>query len=230
MFHVLCQNSSGCNIEHLQRIYNLLKKRGVNCLERDGFGKTALHYAVESGSVELVKMLIGQGADPTELDDNNKSPMILYLQGNKCQHKHLYFTATAKYDQIFEMLAKAGAKLNHVYTENTIKSECSTDPYSCTLLVNIIRKLANQAVSDDSKPLRSNVLALMHFGATLDIIDSDGRDAMMYAIRSNNTNLVNFLIENKQKLKLTVKLQDKQGKSPVHIVVNPCKFGSFENV
>lgn len=32
----------------LKRIYDQLKKRGVNCLERDSLGNNALHYSVES--------------------------------------------------------------------------------------------------------------------------------------------------------------------------------------
>lgn len=50
LFHILCQNSFGQNIEHLKRIYDLLRKRGVDCLEKDGEGRTALHYAVLSHS------------------------------------------------------------------------------------------------------------------------------------------------------------------------------------
>lgn len=131
---------------------------------------------------------------------------------------------------IFHTLVKAGANLNQVYREDTIKSENSSEPYQCTLLTNIIRKLAYKAITNDSAPLRSNVLAMMHFGAKVDILDSDGRDPLIYSIKSNNINLVDFLIQNRAKLNLLNKVQDKKGKSAVHFVVNPCDFGSFENV
>lgn len=36
----------------------------------------------------------------------------------------------------------------------------------------------------------------MNYGATFNIPDSDGRDAMMYAVINNNENLVKLLIDN----------------------------------
>ena len=48
LFHILSQNAVGCKYEHLRRIYDTFKKRGVNCLETDNFNRSALHYAVIS--------------------------------------------------------------------------------------------------------------------------------------------------------------------------------------
>ena len=58
LFHILSMNASSCAIEHLQRIYDALQKRGVDCRAKDNFGRTALHYAVIGQSLQLVKMLL----------------------------------------------------------------------------------------------------------------------------------------------------------------------------
>ena len=51
----------------------------MDCLEQDGNGRTALHYAVQSASKELVQMLIVEGADPKVMDKDGFSPFIMYL-------------------------------------------------------------------------------------------------------------------------------------------------------
>lgn len=42
----------------MMRIYQQLKKRGVNCLELDYQNRSALHYAVNGGTFNLVEILI----------------------------------------------------------------------------------------------------------------------------------------------------------------------------
>ena len=51
---------------------------------------------------------------------------------------------------------------------------------------------------------------------------------MCIAIEANNLQLVEMLITNKNK-GLDKKVKDAKGKTAVHYVVNPCKFGSYEN-
>ncbi len=81
LFHILSQNAGGCALEHLQRIYEALRKRGVDCKAKDNFGRTALHYAVISGSLQLVQMLLSQegGYDPNEVDNYGHTPLSLFL-------------------------------------------------------------------------------------------------------------------------------------------------------
>jgi hypothetical protein len=57
--HILSMNSKVCKAEHLERIYQTLKKRGVKLEAKDGFKRTALHYAVENRSALLVENLLG---------------------------------------------------------------------------------------------------------------------------------------------------------------------------
>lgn len=74
-------NAGSCKTEHLLRIFETLKKRGVNALQIDEMGRSALHYAVKSKSKELVDLLITQGADPKLLDKEGHSPLTFYLKG-----------------------------------------------------------------------------------------------------------------------------------------------------
>lgn len=48
LFHILSMNAGGCSFEHLKRIYETLKKRGVKTQAKDIFQRTALHYSVKS--------------------------------------------------------------------------------------------------------------------------------------------------------------------------------------
>ena len=52
----------------------------------------------------------------------------------------------------------------------------------------------------------------------------------MHAIINNNEMVVKILLENKKSLRVNVNGQDKAGKSAAHYVVNPLRYGSFENV
>ena len=63
------------------------------------------------------------------------------------------------------------------------------------------------------------MIGLIKYGARMDIADSDGRDALMYAILENDTRLVELILENIGKLKANLDGQDKTGKSAVHYVI-----------
>lgn len=75
-----------------------------------------------------------------------------------------------------------------------------------------------------------NVIGLIENGAKLNVVDSDGRDPIMHAIMKDNIPLLKLILDNKKTLFVHKECQDKAGKSAVHYVVNPEKFGSYENV
>lgn len=61
LMHILAKNSSGGDFTHLRRIYDIFRKRGVNCFERDHSLSNALHYAVWSNCAALVSILLEEG-------------------------------------------------------------------------------------------------------------------------------------------------------------------------
>lgn len=239
LFHILSMNAASCALEHLERIYDALQKRGVDCRAKDNFGRTALHYAVIGGSLQLVKMLLTQaeGYNPNEVDNEGHTPLTLYLQGDK-NSAHQFYHPVFKHENIFFLLVKSGANVNVVYPENHYKPGlrdeeleeehlASYDPkgqYFCTPIINLMR------LNSQNEIMRNNLIGLVEFGARLDITDSDGRDAIMHAIMKDNGMVLKVLFENKSNLHINLAGQDKAGKSAAHYVVNPVRFGSYENV
>ena len=61
----------------------------VNVTTPETKGNTALHYACAAGDVELVKWLIGKGADINAKTDAGKTPMDC-ISGDKEASKALY--------------------------------------------------------------------------------------------------------------------------------------------
>lgn len=89
--------------------------------------------------------------------------------------------------------------------------------------------MIRQTLTSKTKTILSqNLQALVQRGAKFDIVDTDGRDVMAHAVMGNSLSVVRFLIANK-KVGL-LHNSDKEGKSAAHFVVNPCVFGSYENV
>jgi ankyrin repeat protein len=81
--HILAKNSSGGLMHILKRIYDQLRKRGVNCLENDSFGSNALHYAVEAGCYDLCKILIEEKIDVNQINNLGFSPVAVLMKGKK---------------------------------------------------------------------------------------------------------------------------------------------------
>ena len=162
------------------------------------------------------------------------TPLSYFLKGKSSESQ--FYNHVFHQDNIFLSLVKAGADVNFVFPEPDFKPDFkdeeledldSYDPkgkYQTTALINTIRRQPANEI------LRNNIIGLIEFGAKLDVVDSDGRDAVMHAIINNNEMVVKILLENKKSLRVNVNGQDKAGKSAAHYVVNPIRYGSYENV
>ena len=108
--------------------------------------------------------------------------------------------------------------------EDHLGSYDTKGQYYCTPLINLLR------LNPPNDTLRNNLIGLIEFGAKVNFTDSDGRDPIMHAIMKNNIMGLRMMLENKQSLHPNLDGQDKAGKSAAHYVVNPVRYGSFENV
>ncbi|OAQ96547.1 hypothetical protein LLEC1_02349 [Akanthomyces lecanii] len=55
-------------------------RHGANINNVDCFGESALHYAAENGHVEIVELLLAQGADRTMIDSSDRTPLDCCVQ------------------------------------------------------------------------------------------------------------------------------------------------------
>mmetsp|Transcript_17911 Transcript_17911/g.12888 ORF Transcript_17911/g.12888 Transcript_17911/m.12888 type:complete len:132 (+) Transcript_17911:3615-4010(+) len=83
LFHVLAANAGKCSLEHLQRIVAIFAAKAVSWTHKDNEQRTALHYAVRSKSVYLVKTFLEeQGANirVNEKDKAGHTPFSLLIE------------------------------------------------------------------------------------------------------------------------------------------------------
>lgn len=98
--------------------------------------------------------------------------------------------------------------------------------YYCTPII----KLARLSKSEKDKVINNFITKMLEYGASLEITDSIGRDAIMYAVIENKKYILNMINSNKNVLKMNLSGRDHSGKSAVHYAVNPILLGSYENV
>lgn len=115
------------------------------------------------------------------------------MQGDK-NTKLQFYDPFFKAENIFILLAKAGADVNFVYPESHYKPALkegeidvkylhtydSKGKYHCSPLINLLR------LNPADEVMRINLIGLIEFGAKLNVVDSDGRDPIMHAIIKNN--------------------------------------------
>lgn len=193
----------------------------------------------------VIRLLQEGGASAASIDMHGHSPLTVYLKGKSAASVMLHVPTTGVFDPIFEALMTAGADVNLLYPEpdfepaykGEIKSlmkehsaKYDESVYKTTILINMVRQLADSGEEEDEARLVANLRGLLQRGAKFNVHDSDGRDAMSYAVLNNNLGLVKFLIANGRLGLLVRDVQDYAGRSAAHLVVNPCKFGSYENV
>lgn len=81
--HLFAQNSVLITQAQLyDKIYNKLRVKKIPFEETDNFGRNCLHYAMEAGSEDLIKDLLGLGLDPNMLDKEGMSPLGLLVSKN----------------------------------------------------------------------------------------------------------------------------------------------------
>ncbi|EMD97747.1 hypothetical protein COCC4DRAFT_115444, partial [Bipolaris maydis ATCC 48331] len=80
---------------------NILLLRGAKVEARDSSGRTALHYAVEGGSLGCIKALLEAGADAQTADNDGIFPI----------HSVVYFINNCEVGDIISCLCAHGADL-----------------------------------------------------------------------------------------------------------------------
>lgn len=183
-----------------------LIKLGVNVNSKKNNNDTALIWASENGHIQIVKLLLQAGAD---LEHKNKS-------GNTA----LYYACLEDHDEIVSLLVSAGATLENRFNNgNTVLMEAINGEKS--KVVEILLKEAkinvNQQNDFGNTPLieaaqkrdrgrNRNIIfdMLLQAGVDLNIKNTQGRTALICAVKDGHIDIVKSLI-NTQGINLFIK-------------------------
>ena len=118
--------------------------------------------------------------------------------------------------------------------EARVSQESKTKPkdeveHKTTILINKCR-FANTRSCSLAKEEFEQLKYLLSKGCTFGVLDSDGHDGLHYAIKNNDTLLVELIRQSFDKNGLIVDLKDADGNTAVHNCVQTSEFGSFENL
>ena len=103
----------------LKRIYDQLKKRGVNCLDQDSLGNNALHYAVDCNCYDLCHILIQEKIDINAVNHAGFTPLTILMKGERGASMLLRDLGLEKCNPLFSLLATSGADVNVKYPEES---------------------------------------------------------------------------------------------------------------
>lgn len=201
LFHSFAQRGGSSSSELYIEIVDELLRYKIDVKAVDNAGKTPLHYAAESKFTYLMEKLVQNGCDPNHVDNSKHTAFSVYLTRHGINDHDIGLFKRLGFD--FKM--KFPAKIKDR------KMEVNALIY---LLANGNRNL----------PLFRTLVAE---GINVNDTDDEGQTPIIYAIKENATKLFKFLLA----LPGTdIKQKDNFGKTPVHYVVNPLPYGSYENV
>ena len=201
VFHTLAQKGGACNQVLTKKIFTTLIHNKVNFNATDNEGKTPLHHAAASSFRVLMEELINHGADINAQDNEGHTPFTLQL-----------LSAPNSIVSFIDLFIAHKANFQARFKVKTHEDEIEMGPL--TYLI--------------SKGNRNMDLLklLINNGLLVNEQDENGDSGLIYAIKQNSTRLVKFILSFPNLDKTTL---GSDGKNPIHCVVNPLEFGSFEN-
>jgi ankyrin repeat protein len=183
-----------------------LIEKGLNVNDQENrTQQTPLLCATNFNKIEMIKFLISKGANPNIGDNSNRTPLILASMKNYCELLEVLVSYKAnvnakttsgqtallfaKQSCAIEILVKSGAKVN-------VQNEYGDTP----LISAVISAVRRQSVDSIN-----SVEILLKAGADVTIKNFDGKDALFYAKKSKNKQII-ALLEN------AIKARQKQSK------------------
>ena len=174
--------------------------------------KTPLHYAIESGNIEIAKYLIDRGANPNIQDAYSKTPLYSAIySGNTEIVKYLLdHNADPNSKSYYTFPLLAAIKLGHT---EIVKSliEHGADLG--------IKNTSAQTLLHYAIELKHTEIAryLIDRGVDIDTRDiSSGKSPLHFAMHMKNMEVVKYLIEHNA----DIDIQDSYGLTPLHLAVD----------
>ncbi|CAD8139697.1 unnamed protein product [Paramecium pentaurelia] len=207
-------NSNGQNLFHLFALYSAqvaqdlkleiieqFEQKNISPYVQDIYQKLPLHYAISKNNDSLVEyFLYNRKCDPNLMDNTENNAFTLLFQRNQ----------NYNFDRMIQLGLVANVKFKILNTNKYIKPFMylvdHLKIYDCWIL----QKYVN-------------------YGIDINEQNEQGLTALNIAIKNNNLEFVKFLI-NQPTFNIQLSLRDQDGKTPIHHVVLPLDFGSYENL
>lgn len=197
LFHTLAKYGSKANIEITTKLGSRLHLRKVDFRQGDMKGCQPVHIAAGSQYPALIRFLLNLGADIHAVDAEGKSAVVHAIEGKKVE------TAL----ETLEALENANFNI-------AFKNE---EGLMVTPIIHAVMQSADKDI----------VLFLLNHKADITARDGRGRNLLVHAIKKNNVQLVEAILDFEG---LDLTCVDDKGWSYVHHAVCPLDLGSYENV
>ncbi|EHK47127.1 hypothetical protein TRIATDRAFT_217580 [Trichoderma atroviride IMI 206040] len=172
---------------------------------------TPLHSAAEAKQTEIAKLLLQYGANVIATDSDGHPPLFFALRRNDINMAHLFIAAAP--DQIkqagkyYKWLPLHFTAHFGIVESMRLLLDCGADPD----LVSDLGSTALALATDNSEIVH----LLIEKGADLNIRDSSGKTAMMFAAWDKNSEILRMLVENGANLDMV----DDKGVCALHYAV-----------
>ncbi|CAD8079248.1 unnamed protein product [Paramecium primaurelia] len=204
LFHIFAIKGRNCGQDMAILIAEELSRRGVDRMSTDNQMNTPLHYACKHDFLQMIKYFLHRNSDPNAFNSDKNTPFSIRLQNN-----YKVFSDPIE----LGLWTSSNANLN-------IQFKVNKKEYCLTPLLYLIQEYH---VEDE-------ILLSKFTDAGCDINEKTekGETSLILAIKNNSLKLVNFILHH-PKFKREAHIQDFNKKSPIHHVVQPLEFGSYEN-
>ena len=197
LFHTLAIYGANAEFQITQVICEQLIERKVNLHEIDKYGRSPLHYAARSNYLFFTQILLTHGVRHDLIDSDGYCPLAYSIAGPKI------------------LTCLPSLQIYHLFGVN-FAIRFNERGVVLTPLLHSIKEKAPATI----------IKYLLDCGCSLQETDSKGRNAFMYAISNNDTELVKALLTEGT---LDMSQKDTEKRTALHHVVQPLPYGSFEN-
>ncbi len=175
----------GISLEMLQKLIN-----SRNCSERDSFGNTPLHIAIENGAThEQIVYLINIGTDINARNRNGDSPLFLTVKNNLraigeillAKGADVFATNTENYSPLKMAMMLGGDVQDWILSSEVIRA---TDGIGNTPLHYAAEWQIDSAVS-----------ALLEKGANTNVQNSSGESPIFSAVKTDGISTLRLLLQ-----------------------------------